>query len=114
MSVEVGNLKRGIRVDKGQIIASLVGRNLIAIDKNVAKISDFFTCTQNRHIDNAFVNLVTFSYSALKRQGGVLKLLSPGKQFRDLLEESKLVTVFEIYYDEDEAVRSFSDPAARG
>jgi anti-sigma B factor antagonist len=40
-------------------------------------------------------------------QDGKLKLLNPGNRLQDLLEITKLQSVFEIYTDETEAVKSF-------
>jgi anti-sigma B factor antagonist len=43
----------------------------------------------------------------VSRQGGKLKLLNLTKRIQDLLAITKLLTVFETYEDEGEAVRSF-------
>jgi anti-sigma B factor antagonist len=40
-------------------------------------------------------------------QGGQLKLLNLTKRVRDLLQITKLYTVFEVHEDEAAAVRSF-------
>ena len=44
----------------------------------------------------------------VSRQGGSLKLLSLTKRISDLLAITKLLTVFETYESENEAVQSFS------
>jgi anti-sigma B factor antagonist len=44
----------------------------------------------------------------VSRQGGSLKLLSLTKRITDLLAITKLLTVFETYDNEADAVRSFS------
>jgi anti-sigma B factor antagonist len=41
-------------------------------------------------------------------QGGVLKLLGLTKRVKDLLQITKLYTVFEVYDNEATAVRSFT------
>jgi anti-sigma B factor antagonist len=43
----------------------------------------------------------------VKTRGGELKLLHLTKKVRDLLQITKLYTVFEVYTDEPTAVRSF-------
>jgi anti-sigma B factor antagonist len=47
----------------------------------------------------------------MSRQGGSLKLLSLTKRITDLLSITKLLTVFETYENEADAVRSFSSSA---
>jgi len=43
----------------------------------------------------------------VSRKGGKLKLLNLTKKIQDLLSITKLLTVFETYESEDEAVRSY-------
>jgi len=47
------------------------------------------------------------TYTTVSRKGGKLKLLNLTKKIQDLLSITKLLTVFETYDAEDEAVRSF-------
>ncbi len=47
------------------------------------------------------------TYTTVSRQGGSLKLLSLTKRITDLLSITKLLTVFETYDTEADAVRSF-------
>ena len=51
------------------------------------------------------------SYTTVSRQDGSLKLLNLTKKITDLLAITKLLTVFETFDSEDEAVRSFSASA---
>ena len=54
--------------------------------------------------------LVTAHVTAAKR-GGSLKLANPAKRIRDLLEITRLNTLFEVFDSEDAAVASFrGDP----
>ena len=46
-------------------------------------------------------------FTAVRNQGGELKLLQLTKKVRDLLQITKLYTVFDIYTDESAAIRSF-------
>ena len=48
------------------------------------------------------------TYTTVSRQGGVLKLLALTKRIQDLLAITKLLTIFETFDTEDEAVKSFS------
>jgi len=47
----------------------------------------------------------------VSRQGGSLKLLNLTKRITDLLSITKLLTVFETFDTEDEAVKSFPGSA---
>ena len=47
----------------------------------------------------------------MSRQGGSLKLLNLTKRITDLLSITKLLTVFETFDSENDAVRSFSASA---
>ena len=44
----------------------------------------------------------------MKKKGGKLKLLNLTKKIQDLLAITKLLTVFETFDAEDEAVKSFA------
>jgi anti-sigma B factor antagonist len=46
-------------------------------------------------------------YTSVKNRGGELKLLNLTKKVHDLLQITKLYTVFEVHSDEHAAVRSF-------
>ena len=48
------------------------------------------------------------TYTTISRQGGSLKLLNLTKRITDLLSITKLLTVFDTYDSEADAVRSFS------
>ena len=63
------------------------------------------------YIDSAGLGEVVRTYTTVSRQGGSLKLLNLTKRITDLLSITKLLTVFETFEAEDEAVRSFSASA---
>ena len=60
------------------------------------------------YIDSAGLGEVVRTYTTVSRQGGSLKLLNLTKRITDLLSITKLLTVFETFDSENEAVRSFS------
>lgn len=63
------------------------------------------------YIDSAGLGEIVGSYTTVSRQGGSLKLLNLTKKITDLLAITKLLTVFDTFDSEDEAVRSFSASA---
>ncbi len=60
------------------------------------------------YIDSAGLGEIVRTYTTISRQGGSLKLLNLTKRITDLLSITKLLTVFETYDTEADAVRSFS------
>jgi anti-sigma B factor antagonist len=63
------------------------------------------------YIDSAGLGEVVRTYTTVSRQAGSLKLLNLTKRITDLLSITKLLTVFETFDSENEAVRSFSASA---
>ena len=60
------------------------------------------------YIDSAGLGEIVRTYTTVSRQGGSLKLLNLTKRIEDLLSITKLLTVFETFDTEADAVRSFS------
>ena len=60
------------------------------------------------YIDSAGLGEIVRTYTTISRQGGGMKLLNLTKRITDLLSITKLLTVFETYDNEADAVRSFS------
>ena len=63
------------------------------------------------YIDSAGLGEIVRTYTTVSRQGGNLKLVNLTKRITDLLSITKLLTVFETFDNESEAVRSFSQSA---
>ena len=63
------------------------------------------------YIDSAGLGEIVRTYTTVSRQGGNLKLVNLTKRITDLLSITKLLTVFETYDNEADAVRSFSSSA---
>ncbi len=61
------------------------------------------------YVDSAGLGEIVRTYTTVSRQGGKLKLVNLTKRITDLLAITKLLTVFETYESEAEAVTSFSD-----
>ena len=59
------------------------------------------------YIDSAGLGEIVRTYTTVSRQGGKLKLLNLTKRIQDLLAITKLLTVFETYDTEQDAIGSF-------
>ena len=60
------------------------------------------------YIDSSGIGEMVSGFTTMGNQGGVLKLLNLTKRVKDLLQITKLYTVFEVFDDEAAAVRSFA------
>jgi len=60
------------------------------------------------YIDSSGIGELVSGFTTVTNQGGQLKLLNLNKRVQDLLQITKLYTVFEVFEDEASAVRSFA------
>ena len=79
-------------------VNSLTNQGLKNIVLNLAEVP---------YVDSAGLGEIVRTYTTVSRQGGSLKLLNLTKRITDLLSITKLLTVFETFDSEDEAVRSY-------
>jgi len=59
------------------------------------------------YIDSSGIGELVAGYTSVANAGGTLKLLSLTKRVKDLLQITKLYTVFDVHDEEAHAVRSF-------
>ena len=59
------------------------------------------------YIDSSGIGEMVSGFTTVTNSGGQLKLVGLSKRVKDLLQITKLYTVFEAFDDETEAVRSF-------
>jgi anti-sigma B factor antagonist len=59
------------------------------------------------YVDSSGIGELVSSYTTINREGGQLKLLKLTQKIRDLLGITKLLTVFDVYDDESQALNSF-------
>jgi anti-sigma B factor antagonist len=79
-------------------VNSLVNRGFKKIVLNLAEVP---------YIDSAGLGEIVRTYTTVSRQGGSLKLLNLTKRISDLLAITKLLTVFETFETESDAIKSF-------
>ena len=60
------------------------------------------------YIDSSGIGEMVSGFTTVTNQGGQVKLLNLTKRVKDLLQITKLYTVFEVHDDEAKAIRSFS------
>jgi anti-sigma B factor antagonist len=60
------------------------------------------------YMDSAGLGEIVRCFTTVSREGGKLKLLNLTARIKDLLTITKLITVFEHFESEEEAVKSFA------
>jgi anti-sigma B factor antagonist len=79
-------------------VKNLLGQDHKKIILNMGNVS---------YIDSAGLGALVASYTSAKNQGAILKLVNLGGKFREVLQVTKLLTVFEVYDTEQAAISSF-------
>jgi anti-sigma B factor antagonist len=62
---------------------------------------------QVQSLDSAALGEIVSAFTTMTREGGTVKLLNLATRVQNLLSITKLLTVFEVYDTEAEALRSF-------
>jgi anti-sigma B factor antagonist len=102
--VTILDLRGEVRIGEGSIALRDAIRNLASAGKkklllNLAGVS---------YIDSSGIGELIANYTTVSRQGGQLKLLKLTDRVQNLLVITKLLTVFDTYDDEAEALKSFN------
>jgi anti-anti-sigma factor len=58
-------------------------------------------------LDSAGIGMLVSKYLTVRRSGGSIKILHPTERTDHLMDITKLTTVFEVFDDEESAVKSF-------
>ena len=93
-----------ITLGEGSVILKDVVRELLS--KGQKKI--LLNLGDVNYIDSSGIGELVSAFTTTKNQGGELKLLKLTKKVNDLLQITKLYTVFDVKDDEANAVKSFS------
>ncbi len=101
--VTIVDLNGRITLGEGSVIVrdtvrDLLGKGNKNILLNLADVS---------YIDSSGIGELVSAFTHVRREGGELKLLKLTKKVHDLLQITKLYTVFDIQEDEANAVASF-------
>jgi anti-anti-sigma factor len=103
--VAVLDLRGRIRISGGTLalhrsIRCLVGEEKMKILLNLAGVT---------HIDSTGLGELISSYVTLSNKGGQIKLVHLTKRLQDIMTITKLLTVFDVYDNEADALASFTD-----
>ena len=92
-----------ITIGEGSVALRSAVRRLI--EENKKKI--LLNLANVGYVDSSGIGELVSSFTTVQREGGQLKLLKLTQKIRDLLGITKLLTVFDSYDDESEALNSF-------
>jgi anti-sigma B factor antagonist len=92
-----------ITIGEGSVALRTAIRRLLEEGKkkillNLAKVG---------YIDSSGIGELVSSYTAIGKEGGQLKLLNLTQKLQDLLTITKLLTVFDVYESEEDALSSY-------
>jgi len=93
------------RITLGEGCAQL--RELIRDQLSKGKKQILLNLADVTYIDSSGIGELVSAYTAVSNQGGQLKLLNLTKKVHDLLQITKLYTVFDIHDDEAKGIASF-------
>ena len=102
--ITVLDLSGRITLGEGSVILrdtirELIGRGQKKILLNLGDVS---------YIDSSGIGELVSAFTTVRNQGGELKLINLTKKVHDLLQITKLYTVFDIKDDETTAIKSFA------
>jgi anti-sigma B factor antagonist len=81
-----------------EMVKDMTGKGQIKIVLNLGDVT---------YIDSSGIGELVSGFTTVKNHGGELKLLNLTKKVHDLLQITKLYTVFDVHNDESSALGSF-------
>jgi len=94
------------RITLGEGSATLRDAMRDMVSKNQKKI--LLNLGEVSYIDSSGIGELVSGFTTVTNSGGNLKLLNLNKRVKDLLQITKLYTVFDVHEDEAGAIRSFT------
>jgi anti-sigma B factor antagonist len=79
-------------------VKNLLGGNMRKIVLNMGNVT---------YIDSAGLGTLVAAFHSARGQGATLKLCNLGQKFQEVLQVTKLMTVFEVFDSEASAIQSF-------
>lgn len=112
-------LKITDRTVDGVSVEAMEGRIVLGEESNALreKVKSLLASGQKKivlnmdnvtYIDSAGLGTLVASHHSAKTQGAALRLSNLGSKFQEILQVTKLLTVFDVYDSETAAVRSFA------
>lgn len=93
------------RLTMGEAVADIRNEIRDQVEQGARKV--LLNLAEVTYIDSAGLGELTAAFTSMKNRGGQLKLLSLTKRVHDLMQITKLYTVFDVYDDEKTALASY-------
>jgi anti-sigma B factor antagonist len=103
-NITIVDLSGRITLGEGSVVLRDTVRDLIG--KGDKKI--LLNLGEVTYIDSSGIGELVSAFTTVRNQGGELKLLNLTKKVHDLLQITKLYTVFDVKDDETTAIQSFT------
>ena len=103
-NVTIVDLSGRITLGEGSVVLRETVKDLVSKGRNriLLNLGDV------TYIDSSGIGELVSAFTSVRNQGGELKLLKLTKKVHDLLQITKLYTVFDIKDDEATAVQAFT------
>jgi anti-sigma B factor antagonist len=102
--VTILDLEGKVTIGEGSVALRSAIRRLLGEGKNKILLN----LGKVGYIDSSGIGELVSSFTAVNKEGGSLKLLNLTQKIQDLLAITKLLTVFDVYDEEAEALASFN------
>ncbi|MGA7459868.1 MAG: STAS domain-containing protein [Candidatus Korobacteraceae bacterium] len=112
------SMKATVRQVEGVVVVDLSGRIKLGEGSSILRdtVKDLLSKGQKNillnlgdisYIDSSGIGELVSAFTSVRNQGGELKLLHLTKKVHDLLQITKLYTVFDVKDDEGDAIAAF-------
>lgn len=109
-----------IREIEGVSVVALTGRIILGEESGAlrdavrglmtaGKLKIVLDMSEVTYIDSAGLGILVACYVSAKKQGGLMRLCALGNKFREVLQLTRLVTIFDVYDTPDAAIESFRE-----
>lgn len=105
--VTILDLDGEVRIDGGSVVLQKAIRSLLEGGRNLVLLN----LAGVAYIDSSGLGELIAGHVSLDKSGGRIKLLHLTRRLRELMVITKLLTVFDVFEDESEALASFVSPA---
>lgn len=101
--VTVVDMSGKISLGDGSALLRKLIRELLAEDRTLILLN----LADVNYIDSSGIGELVSAFTTVKGRGGEMKLLNLTKKVHDLLQITRLFTVFEVFNEESKAIQSF-------
>lgn len=102
--IAILDLEGKVTIGEGSVALRTAIRKLLGEGKNKILLN----LAGVGYIDSSGIGELVSSFTAVKKEGGTLKLLKLTQKIQDLLAITKLLTVFDVFEEEGEALSSYN------